>query len=270
MARDIEKKLNEAGYRMLGTGRDKEKLILSILDSRNIRYLKAISFLIYNYNIDLEKIYSKTNKKKLLAQIITITRRIFKEEGITKKLPNIDSASDFDYDDFKQEFKMQKLASEKPKLMIEKQKIYAERDLQMWLSQLFTKKEKQIIKRILEEKPVSRTDYEYYSRKTKKKLSSIINLQDFAKTLFAKSPHYEKELFRLKKLLEDWIEKNKKYKKVLVQRFFISDGMLSIFFQQKTQHHLKEQSFSTQIKLKEIKNKEILKLVTIYKEHDFT
>ncbi len=270
MADNIEKKLTEAGYRMLGTDKDKEELILSILNSRNLRYLKAIPFLIYNYNIDLEKIYSKTNKKKLLAQIISITRKIFKEEGITKQLPSIDSASDFDYDDFKQEFRMQKIASEKPKLMIEKQKIYAERDLQMWLSQLFTKKEKQIIKSILEEKPVSRTDYEYYSRKTKKKLNSIINLQDFAKTLSSKSPHYEEDLFKLKKLLEDWLEKNGKYKKVSIQRFFISDSMLSIFFQQKTQHYLKEQGFNTQIELRKIKNKESLKLLSIYKEHDFT
>jgi len=270
MAGNIEKKLAEAGYKTLGTDKDKEELILTILNDGNLRYLKAIPFLIYNYNTDLEKIYSKTNKKKLLAQIITLTRRIFKEEGITKQLPNINSISDFDYDDFKQEFEMQKTASEKPRLMIEKQKIYAERDLEMWLSQLFTKKEKQIIKRILEEKPVSRTDYEYYSRKTKKKLNSIINLQDFARTLVSKSPHYEKDLFKLKKLLEQWLEKNEKYKKISIQRFFISDNTLSIFFQQETQEYSKEQDFNTQINLRKIKDKEILKLLKTHQEHDFT
>jgi len=88
-------------------------------------------------------------------------------------------------------------------MMIEKQKAYAERDLQIWLSRIFTKKEKQIMSRILAEKPVSRTDYEYYSRKTKKKLNGIINLQDFARTLSTKSPKYDTDLFKLKKLLEE-------------------------------------------------------------------
>ena len=46
MAIDIEKKLAEAGYKMLGSGESKEGLILSILNRGDIRYLKAIPFLI--------------------------------------------------------------------------------------------------------------------------------------------------------------------------------------------------------------------------------
>ena len=267
MAINIEKKLSEAGYKMLGTEKDKEELILSILNTEDIRYLKAIPFLIYNYNINLEKIYSKTKKKKLLAQIISITKKIFQENQIDKSLPNISGEGNLNEEEFEQEFKMQKLALEKPKLMIEKQKIYAERDLQMWLSQIFTKKERQIMKRILEDKPVSRTDYEYYSRKTKKKLSSIINLQDFAKTLSTESPKYDEDLFRLKRLLEGWVEKNDKHKEVSIQRFFISEDILSIFFENKTPNYPKEH---TQIKLKAIKDNDILYLLNRYKEYDFT
>ena len=58
----------------------------------------------------------------------------------------------------------------------------------MWLSQIFTKKEKQIIKDIMNDRQLSKTDYEYYSRKTKKKLNSITNLQDFSRTIYAKKP----------------------------------------------------------------------------------
>ena len=72
--------------------------------------------------------------------------------------------------------------------MIDKQKIYAERNLEMWLSQIFTKKEKQIIKDIMNDRQLSKTDYEYYSRKTKKKLNSITNPQDFSRTIYAKKP----------------------------------------------------------------------------------
>lgn len=271
MAIGIEKRLSEAGYKMLGSEKGKEELILSILNTGDIRYLKAIPFLIYNYNIDLEKIYSMTRKKKLLAQIISITKKIFQENQIDKPLPNIYGEGSLNEEEFKQEFEMQRLASEKPKLMIEKQKIYAERDLQMWLSQIFTKKERQIMKRILEEKPVSRTDYEYYSRKTKKKLNGIINLQDFAKTLSTKSPKHDDELFRLKKLLEAWLEKNKGHKNVSIQRFFSKGNNLSIFFQK---DYSEDQLFNTNILLKDIRNiqdQEILMFLEKYKgeEHDF-
>ena len=46
---EIEKKLTEAGYRMLGDDESIEKLILNILKTGNIRYLKAIPFLIYKH-----------------------------------------------------------------------------------------------------------------------------------------------------------------------------------------------------------------------------
>ncbi|MFH1668992.1 MAG: hypothetical protein ABIA62_03620 [Candidatus Woesearchaeota archaeon] len=267
MGIDIDKKLTEAGYRMFGAAAENEDLILSILDDGNLRYLKAVPFLIYNYDIDLEKINSRTKQKKLLAQIISITRRMFKEEGIPKALPNIDQEGDFDYADFKQEFDMQKLASEKPKLLIDKQKIYAERDTLMWLSSLFTKKERQIIRRIFDDKPVSKTEYEYYSRKTKKKLHSIINLQELARTLANKSPAYDEELFKLKSSLEKWLENADKIEEASIQRFFIADDIISIFYNKKEP---KEQTFNTQKLLKIIKDKDIIRLLDIYKEHDFT
>jgi len=273
MAIDIEKKLAETGYKMLGNGKSYDDLILSILKSGDTRYLKAIPFLIYNYELNIEKIYSKTDKKRLFGQILAITREIFKYEGIPKELPLFDEKSDLNFDEFKNEFDMQKLASEKPNLMLEKQKIYAERDLHMWLSQLFTKKERQIIRSILEERPVSKTDYEYYSRKTRKKLGSIMNLQDFAKTLYSKTPKYDEELFRLKRLLEEEIIKKEKHNDISIQRFFVSNNAASIFFQKKNDYNYsKNQLFNININLKDIKNKEILILLGRYKEneHDFT
>ncbi|MFH1431736.1 MAG: hypothetical protein ABIG84_00775 [archaeon] len=184
----IEKELREAGFRMLGTGKTKEKLILSILKSKDTRYLKAIPFLLYNYPIDIEKIYQKTRQKKLFSEILSITRKIFEQSNINKPLPKYSAKGNQDYEEFSHEFELQKAETSKSISMIDRQKIYAERDLEMWLSRLFTKKEKQIIKNILEEKPVTRTEYEYYSRKTRKKLNSIICLEDFAKTLYTKTP----------------------------------------------------------------------------------
>lgn len=270
MVRDIEKKLAEAGYKMFGIKGDKENLILSILDTGDTRYLKAIPFLIYNYDIDLTKIYSKTSKKKLFGQIIAITRNIFKEEGITKQIPPLDEKIELNIEDFKKEFDAQRAVFGKSNLMVEKQKIYAERDLQVWLSYLFTGKERQILKWVLEEKPVSKTDYEYYSRKTRKKLNSIIGLYDFAKTLTSKSPKYDEYLFKLKKLLEALLEIKENQKCADIQRFFILNNEIYIFFEKDTPDQQREQRFHTQIKLKEIKDEEILKLLAKYKEYDFT
>ncbi|MBL7147654.1 MAG: hypothetical protein ISS82_02405 [Nanoarchaeota archaeon] len=195
MAREIEKRLNEAGYYMLNNENDMEDLILSILKTKNTRYLKAIPFLIYKYNLNIKNLLKKIKDKNLFYAILDITKKIFHELNIEIDIPRYNHKKEnLDYNEFKEEFEIQIRNENKPNLLIDKQKIYAERNLQMWLSQLFTKKEKELIKNILEDKPINKTDYEYYSRKTKKKLNSINNLQEFSRTLYAKKPVYNKEI----------------------------------------------------------------------------
>ncbi len=270
MATAIEKKLTDAGYRMLGADKSKEKLILSILKTENIRYLKAIPFLIYKYDLDIEELYQKTPKKKIFSQILAFTRIIFEENNIDKQLPEFSNKGNLDYDEFKQEFELQLARLKKSELIIDKQKIYAERNLQMWLSQIFTKKEKQIIKRIIEEKPISRTDYEYYSRKTKKKLNSIIGLEGFARALYTKTPKYDEDLFKLKKKLGKWLEDNSNDKDIEILRYFIwQDDKISISFRKEDNSEEGDDINNIILKLKDIKDKEILGLLKKYKEHDF-
>lgn len=282
MGTAIEKKLADAGYRMLGDDGSIEKLILSILEIGNIRYLKAIPFLIYKHDIEIRLIYkADMDRIRLFSAIMTITKRIFLELNIKKDIPEHISIEPkkaeaymkkrlMNYKEFKQEFELQLASLKKPELIIDKQKIYAERNLQMWLSQIFTKKEKQIIKRIMEEKPISRTDYEYYSRKTKKKLSSIMGLEDFARALYAKSPKYDEDLFKLKKKLEKWLEDDSKNKDIEILRYFIwKDDKISISFRKEDSKYSENQIFNTIIRLKDIKDKEILELLKKYKEHDF-
>ncbi len=279
MERLIEEELAKAGYRMLGTQDDQESLILNILKSKDTRYLKAIPFLIYQHGSDTEQIYHKTPQKEIFCKILEFTKRIFIENNINMTIPRLISSDgknknspkiNLNYDEFKQEFDLQRFNAEKPSLMIEKQKIYAERDLQMWLSKLFTKKERQIIRRILAEKPVSKTDYEYYSRKTKKKLNGIINLQEMARILYTKSPQYDEHLFKLKRLLELWLENSENCKSAEILSYFISGDKISFNFSQKKESYLKEQGFNTIKKLSEINDKEILALLETYKEADFS
>lgn len=193
MARALERKLAEAGFEMMGSHNEIEDLILSLLEKKNIRHLKAIPFLIYLHNPDLSQISKKTKQKALLGEMITISRKIFKEEGIDQTLPLLDRKTNFNYQEFKQEFLLQKNRRESPLSWLDKKKIYAERNLHFFLSYLFTDKERFIMESILAQKSITKTEYEYYSRKTKKKLNAITQLHDFANALLPLSPLLDKK-----------------------------------------------------------------------------
>jgi hypothetical protein len=192
MGRTIEQQLSHAGYALLGTNEINE-LILSLLEKKNTRYLKAIPFLIYIHKPNLDLIFEKTKEKKLLVEILAITKKIFQEKKISRELPDFkNNKITHDYNEFKQEFALQMHRSAPIKSSIDKEKIYAERNQEFQLSILFTPKEKELLKHLLDEKRFSKTEYEYYSRKTKKKLYAIIQLQELAKALSVISPQKEK------------------------------------------------------------------------------
>ena len=272
METSVEKKLKDAGYRMLGDDTSIEGLIEDTLKIGNTRYLKAIPFLVYKYDIDISRLIGKTKRLELLNAILDITKRIFNELNIKKKIPisikgdsklKSQSAHKLDYKEFRDEFVIQ-LRNDKSPSIIDRQKIDEEMNLKYSLSQLFTKKEKQIIKRLQEEKPVSRTDYEYYSRKTKKKIQAIIALHDFASSIYPKTPKYNQELFELKNLLEEWLQKEWK-QDWSIEMFSISDNTFVIRYRDK------EDEAGTFIRrLNKIKDKKILTLLNKYKEYDFS
>ncbi len=270
MAIIIEKKLQEAGYKMLGDDEKIEELILDILKSKNDRYLKAIPFLMYKHNINIESLEKKTENLELLKTILDITQLIFTElrisRGIKRRLQRGDSKLEGiyahrytpQYKEFKDEFELQLQNDTKPDLLIDTQKIEEERNLQFSLSQLFTKKEKQIIKRLQDGKPISRTDYEYYSRKTKKKIRSIINLEDFARNMYAKNPKYNKELFELKKRLEIMLQKD-----VVIESFYSNDKEIIMAVSGSKEYDT--------LKIdKKMIDKNIADLLKKYPEHDFS
>ena len=240
----IEKKLLDAGYKMLGNDETIEHLIQDIL------------------------------KRELFNTILSITARIFSELNIKKNIPlqvKEESAKKNQYthkfipqyQEFKDEFELQLRNEQKPSLLIDTKRNDEERNLQYALSKLFTKKEKYIIKRLQEEKSISKTDYEYYSRKTKKKLRSIITLEDFAKNIFQKTPRYDEELFTLKKMLEQWLSKEWRIQGS-VEEFNLSETgvMLGI---RDTSGEASAKIFT----LKQIKDEQLLSFLQKYKAHDF-
>ena len=193
----IENKLLDAGFKMLGLDNKIEDLIISILKTENNRYIKAIPFLIYLHKPNISKIWDSLKNeikcKNLFEEIIYITRKIFEEEKINIDLPKIDKKTSLNYAEFKDEFELQRNNLKGSSLLLDKEKIYAERSLNMSLSYIFTKKERDIISKIFENQSLTKTEYEYYSRKTKKKLNAIQNLQDLTKALLPIHPKLEKK-----------------------------------------------------------------------------
>ena len=283
----IEKRLDEAGFKFLGSEKSVERLILDILDERNMRYIKAIPFLIYKYDVDVLTIYSRTKRQRLFEEVLDITRRLFMEFGIRKQIPthiqfimsnslgtSINYAGighlPINYAEFRDEFEIQMRGEKKPFLLIDRQKIDEERNLQYWMSQLFSKKEKEIMKRILEEKPLSRTEYEYYSRKIKKKLKGIVDLQDFARSLSEKKPQVNEELFLLKKSLEHFIEIKFSVENISIKKYSrIWEDSVYIEFDRKGISGIENQPDNRILKLTEFDDKKIISLLEKYKEAEF-
>ena len=185
----LEKKLADSGIRLFGTREGKENLVLEILKTKNERYLKQIPFLLYKYDSDINEILEKTKEKDIFKEIIGIANEIFIKNGIAKRLQSpqeLEEKNRFDYNEFEGEFLSQ---IQSPDFLIDKERAAMERHLHYSLSMIFTRKEKEILEKILNSKPLSKTEYEYYIRKTKKKLESITNIGDFARNVLAIKPN---------------------------------------------------------------------------------
>jgi len=182
---DLEEKLSHAGYRMLGSDYA-SKLIEEILASGTTRHLKAIPVLIARYPVDIKALLDSTTHKELLEHVLTITQQIFEDRSLPKIVPQFTPRTGkFSLQEFKEEFELQQHT---PQFIADKEKVLLERETQYYLSQLFTSKEREIIMSVLEGNPVRKTEYEYFSRKTKKKLKAIVHLQRLALSLADSSP----------------------------------------------------------------------------------
>jgi len=184
MANQIEEQLIRAGYSLIGDTAPIIKLISEILHTKNERYIKTIPYLLYKYPLTKNQ-WSSLAKNELFLQISSITKQIFEKENIAQEIPLQLPPSQLNFTEFYNEFLTQYKAKQS---LLDTQKTRQERDQHFWLSQLFTPKEKAIILKILANTPISKTDYEYYSRKTKKKAKAIIHLQPLAQILSETNP----------------------------------------------------------------------------------
>lgn len=289
MESKLEKNLDAAGYKLFGNTLSIEQLILDILETKNTRYLKAIPFLIYKHQVDIKVIFNQTKNPATFRVILGITMEIFKEFNIAKQIPfetglirekprsNYIVSSGYarplslDYLEFRNEFEMQSRNENAHGLLIDKQRINEERNLQFWTSKLFTRKEKQIMKRILDNKPISKTDSEYYSRKTKKKLKAIIDLQDFARALHEKKPQdivSNKDIQAIKAGLEELLP-NKNGGIIILSYSIVRGDTITINYKRNGENYSPDQMFNTQIKLKEIKDETLQDILKKCWDYEF-
>ena len=95
-------------------------------------------------------------------------------------------------------------------------------------------------------------------------------MQDFAKTIYTKTPKYDEDLYNLKKKLEEWLEKNSKDKEISILEFFLLDNnKISITYKKKNDRYSEDQLFNTGIKISKIEDTELLSLLNKYKKHNF-
>ena len=225
---------------------------------------KAIPLLLHRYDIDVRRIHDKTEQKALFRELVSHATMIFAELDIGKALPLLPGrpSNELNYSELKEEFQLH--FEEGKELLVNRHRIESERQTRMWLAQLFTQKERWIIGRIAEQKPISRTDYEYYSRKTRKKLSAMANLGDFASTQLPLRPKVDEELFGLKKLLEQWLTEHQKRKEPDITRFFVLGGKVTLTFMEKGEMH------TTSYDLKMFKDTQTTPLLKEHSRADFS
>jgi hypothetical protein len=95
-----------------------------------------------------------------------------------------------DLGEFSSDFMMQKSLKEasERRTLKERMEISKSRDMLVYLSELFSPRQSEIIQRIIDDKPLDKTEYEYYIRVMKKRLEAIAELKDLAETTVKKRP----------------------------------------------------------------------------------
>lgn len=180
----IETLLHQAGYSFIGNTKEIIVLIESILKTKNERLLKSIPFLLYKYPLSASELEFLL-QNKVFQEIYEITQRIFTKQKIPIVLKKHFPVKKLSFEDFYFDFLTQ---YKKDVSRFDLQSVQKQRNQSFWMSYIFTPKEREIIQNILLENPLSKTEYEYFSRKTKKKCKAILQLQDVAQILSERNP----------------------------------------------------------------------------------
>lgn len=231
---DLESALRKIGYHWfeIEEKMDLAELIISIIRSKNLRFTKAIPFIIYQSKrkeqaaLDwdkLKRLSDKSGLAKEAAFLVYLSQQIFKRTNLSnlseeagKYLRNLTSSeqkilfkntnaylkklsfkiNDFNsfreetYREFLTSLKLEKLGQQE--YLQEEISKSKELELQYALSFLFKRKQREIIRKMLQEKTLTKTEYEYYIRIIKKRLEALVQLKELSEAVLGKKAKQEK------------------------------------------------------------------------------
>lgn len=226
----IKYKLGKLGYSLFELDEDIniEKLFMDLIKLKDLRYIKSIPFILFqhqDFNLSaLLELAKKNSITKEINLLLYISNIIFKKQGLDnsllikylreyltkkeisqfkrlerrildKKLERLSfKISNTFFDEVYNDFLMHKTSFEleKKSKIIEQISKSKELETQFALSKLFKRKQKEIISKILNEKELTKTEYEYYIRIIKKRLDAIIQLKDIAQIVIRKKTKKKK------------------------------------------------------------------------------
>ncbi len=231
---DLEYTLKKLGYHWfeLEEELDLAELMINILHSKNLRFIKAIPFIIYRGKknsqafLDWDKLEELSAKNRLDNEtflLIYLSWKIFQKEGLSElakelkkyleknltlkerhtltknpnahlkmlsfKISDFKTFSEETYREFLTSLKLERL--EEQEYLQEEISKSKELDLKFALSFLFKKKQRGIIQKILQEQPLTKTEYEYYIRIIKKRLEALIQIKELAEAIIRKKAKRE-------------------------------------------------------------------------------
>ncbi|MCK5022848.1 MAG: hypothetical protein KAS04_01610 [Candidatus Aenigmarchaeota archaeon] len=178
-----------------------KNLYMKSMESNLIRevnamlYITSEIFIISGDREDMIRDISKYLEEHSSEKEINIFEIIFKNKEGTASIEFEDYAKNdkinwIDFGEFLNDFMMHKSLREShgKKTLKESIEISHNRDILIYLSRLFSPKQREIIEKIINEKPLDKTEYEYYIRIIKKRLNAIAELKKLAETAMGKRP----------------------------------------------------------------------------------
>ncbi|MEK6867957.1 MAG: hypothetical protein AABX98_03985 [Nanoarchaeota archaeon] len=208
MAEDINTLLERVGYAYFKVEKaiSVEDTIIQILLGKEKRFLKAIPFIFYfttkkpSLLLSLSLLFEKAKEKKVLHElktIICISMEIFQkiepENPLVvsfKKVVALKKTSSFifTFDEYLYDFIAQKKLYEAEQQigLAEKLNKAKEYDFEYALQNLFKPRQREIIQKIIDNKPLTKIEYDYYFKTIKKRLRAVKLLGDFADTVIQK------------------------------------------------------------------------------------
>ncbi len=183
-----------------------EDIIIQILIGKEKRFLKAIPFIVYlstkesSLSLNLSLLFEKAKKKKIINEVKAILNIslgiLIKIEpdnilihSLKKLVPqNKEFSFVFTFDDYFYDFIGQKRLydAEQQIGLAEKINKAKEYDIHYALQNLFKPKQREIIQKIVDSKPLTKIEYDYYFKTIKKRLRAVKLLGNFADTLIQK------------------------------------------------------------------------------------